>query len=297
MIKDHLSPDGRAFMQSLTYQTVMRAELDVAALDAASQCGLAFNSFCIAWEALSVAKLTGHAPEDGEDNVAGHVQIEREARGWSTAELARRVTEVGCPMSQSAVWRIENGTPRRKITVDELIAFSKVFGRSIEYLLKPARPEYPNDLIRAHLNQWCKQELAVWLADTEASYAFSDLMQMAAIYPGSVPHLSQLLEEMLEESHTTFLRHKMHARLKGLPQQLADLRRDHLFNPLVLIAYWKKFGLSLDAMSKQAAEWGFGDLSKSLRRGFVNVKGKRTSIAEIELNGDGSIKIVPNVAH
>jgi transcriptional regulator with XRE-family HTH domain len=72
-----------------------------------------------------------------EENVAAHVQREREARGWSTAELAKRMTRAGCPMNQSAVWRIESGEPRRRITVEELLGFARVFRLSIDDLLSP----------------------------------------------------------------------------------------------------------------------------------------------------------------
>ena len=74
---------------------------------------------------------------DSEANLAERIGLERERRSWSTAELARRMTEAGCPTSQSAVWRIENGVPRRKISVDELLAVSKVFGQALEDLVKP----------------------------------------------------------------------------------------------------------------------------------------------------------------
>lgn len=62
-----------------------------------------------------------------EGNVAGRVALEREVRGWSTTELAERVTRAGVKMNQTAVWRIENGSPRRRINLDEALAFSRVF--------------------------------------------------------------------------------------------------------------------------------------------------------------------------
>jgi transcriptional regulator with XRE-family HTH domain len=73
----------------------------------------------------------------GEDDLALRIQREREKRGWSTAGLAQRMTEVGCPLNQSAIWKIENGQPRRRITVDEAIAFARVFGMTFEDLLIP----------------------------------------------------------------------------------------------------------------------------------------------------------------
>lgn len=62
--------------------------------------------------------MAGDKPEGGEvpllyseGNVAARVALEREVRGWSTPELAERVTRAGVKMNQTAVWRIENGTP------------------------------------------------------------------------------------------------------------------------------------------------------------------------------------------
>ncbi|MFF4650915.1 helix-turn-helix transcriptional regulator [Streptomyces sp. NPDC001380] len=74
-----------------------------------------------------------------EENLAERVRLEREARGWSTGALADRLTQAGYPMNQSAVWRIESGTPRRRINLEEAIGFSEVFGLSLEDLLSPPR--------------------------------------------------------------------------------------------------------------------------------------------------------------
>jgi transcriptional regulator with XRE-family HTH domain len=72
-----------------------------------------------------------------EDNLAERVRLEREARGWSTGALAERMTKAGYPMNQSAIWRIESGTPRRRINLDEGIGFAEVFATSLEDLLSP----------------------------------------------------------------------------------------------------------------------------------------------------------------
>jgi hypothetical protein len=70
-----------------------------------------------------------------EDALARRIAFEREERAWSTGGLADQMTKAGCPMNQSAVWKIENGEPRRKITVDELLGFAKVFDLPVEELL------------------------------------------------------------------------------------------------------------------------------------------------------------------
>lgn len=63
----------------------------------------------------------------GEANLARRVAYMREARGWSYETLARAMTDVGCSISKAALYNIENGTPPRRITVDELVALAAVF--------------------------------------------------------------------------------------------------------------------------------------------------------------------------
>ncbi|MFI1382955.1 multiprotein-bridging factor 1 family protein [Embleya sp. NPDC020886] len=72
-----------------------------------------------------------------EDNVAERVRLEREARKWSTATLAERMSDAGFPINQSAIWRIESAEPRRRINLDEAIGFAQVFGIDLDNLLGP----------------------------------------------------------------------------------------------------------------------------------------------------------------
>ncbi|MET8720033.1 helix-turn-helix domain-containing protein [Streptomyces misionensis] len=88
--------------------------------------------------------MTGDKADGGEvpllyseGNIAARVALEREVRGWSTIELADRVSKAGVKMNQTAVWRIENGTPRRRINVDEALAFARVFELPLEELMSP----------------------------------------------------------------------------------------------------------------------------------------------------------------
>ncbi len=77
-----------------------------------------------------------------EENAAERVRLERELRGWSTGELAKRMTEAGYPINQSSVWRIESGEPRRRINLNEAIGFAKVFDLALEdFLGPPTSPE------------------------------------------------------------------------------------------------------------------------------------------------------------
>ncbi len=72
-----------------------------------------------------------------EDALSARVGYERERRGWTYEGLAKRMTDAGCPINQSAIYKIEKGEPRRRITVDELVALSQVFDLPAEELLLP----------------------------------------------------------------------------------------------------------------------------------------------------------------
>lgn len=72
-----------------------------------------------------------------EANLVRRLAHEREARGWSYDGLAKRMTEAGCPINQSALYKIEKGDPPRRITVAELVALGEVFAMPIAELLLP----------------------------------------------------------------------------------------------------------------------------------------------------------------
>lgn len=69
-----------------------------------------------------------------EEHVANHLSRLRAQREWSAAEVAERMAAVGCAIDQSAIHKIEK--QGRKITVNELVALSKVFGLSTDRLMK-----------------------------------------------------------------------------------------------------------------------------------------------------------------
>lgn len=63
---------------------------------------------------------------------------EREKQRMTYEGLAQRMTEYGCGIDQSAIYKIEKGKPRRRITVNELVAFAAVLQVPIEDLVLPA---------------------------------------------------------------------------------------------------------------------------------------------------------------
>ncbi len=73
-----------------------------------------------------------------ETDAALRIALERDRRGMSAAHLARLVTARGCPINASAINKIEQGKPPRRITVDELVAFAEVFDLDVTDLLIPA---------------------------------------------------------------------------------------------------------------------------------------------------------------
>jgi transcriptional regulator with XRE-family HTH domain len=90
-----------------------------------------------AWDTDQVPRRPPHTA--GLDEwAAWRVRYERERRGWSQGELARQVTAAGAPMQQQAIWKIENGTPPRKISLSEAVVLCKVF--EIEDVAELGRP-------------------------------------------------------------------------------------------------------------------------------------------------------------
>lgn len=78
-----------------------------------------------------------------EEFLAQRIEELRTKEGWSFADLSQRMADAGCPIERSSLQKIERGKPRRKITVNELVAFSVVFHMAIPDLL--VSPSYRGD--------------------------------------------------------------------------------------------------------------------------------------------------------
>lgn len=73
-----------------------------------------------------------------ERDLAERIAYEMEANGWNPESLARRMTDVGCKINASAIWKVINQDPPRRLTVDELVALKIVFKlESTDELLRP----------------------------------------------------------------------------------------------------------------------------------------------------------------
>lgn len=74
---------------------------------------------------------------EAESVLARRIAHERERLGLSYEGLAKLMTDLGCPMRGSAIFRIETGDPPRRITVNEYAALVQVFGLKMTTLVDP----------------------------------------------------------------------------------------------------------------------------------------------------------------
>ncbi|WP_100811945.1 MULTISPECIES: helix-turn-helix domain-containing protein [unclassified Microbacterium] len=95
-----------------------------------------------------VAALITATPGSAEQRLPERIKSLRESHRDAAGnpnplthtELARRLQDVGWTTDRTTLWKIENsaaGNGRRKITIDELLAFAKVFGVTVAELLLP----------------------------------------------------------------------------------------------------------------------------------------------------------------
>lgn len=106
-----------------------------------------------------------------EANVAEWITLERKRHRLSYEELAKLMTAVGCPLAGTAIYRVEKGDPPRRITVDELVAFAKVFDTEVAVLLSPvdiARKKRGRDLV--------EKAFRTYEALPKEVYAFGELV-------------------------------------------------------------------------------------------------------------------------
>jgi len=84
--------------------------------------------------------------------------------------------DVGCALDQSAIHKIEKGSPRRRITVDELVALSRVFDKSLDQLV--ADPKIlEEEAALAYADEWCRLLAQHLLASQEHERERQELEQ------------------------------------------------------------------------------------------------------------------------
>ncbi len=133
----------------------------------------------------------------GEEALADRVAYERERRGWSYEGLAKRMTDVGCAINQSAIYKIEKGQPRRRITVDELVALQRVLEIPFDLLLLPPELAATQQLAEL-LRDWEKADASAQAADQALHETFQRLhayVHANSDVTGGLPDLIRQLAE------------------------------------------------------------------------------------------------------
>jgi hypothetical protein len=119
------------------------------------------------------------------------------------AEVARRMGAAGRPVNQTAIWKIENGAPRRTISLDETLALAEVFGLTVADLLRS-----PEQVVTADVER--------------------DLEQVRNLYSDAracLDRLHQGIGGLSDMSHVPRLMLD-YAGLTEVPSQVEDLRTE-----------------------------------------------------------------------
>ena len=132
-----------------------------------------------------------------ERALARRIAHERERNEMSYEGLALRMEKVGCPINASAIYKIEKSDPPRRITVDELVGFSLVFGIEINNLLMPPELAAREDLVSL-LTHWDEQRVEAGLAADRAKDAFDALKAYVGSNPETEDDLASLVETWAE---------------------------------------------------------------------------------------------------
>lgn len=113
-----------------------------------------------------------------ETNLAARIAHERNLRGQSYEVLAEAMTQAGCAINGSSIYKIEHGSPPRRISVDELWTLAQVWGTTVEDLLTPMELLEQR---RAHELIESIQEVQRGMGDlaSDAFNAFSELIRLA----------------------------------------------------------------------------------------------------------------------
>ncbi len=134
-----------------------------------------------------------------EAHLARRIAVERERRGWTYEGLAKRMTDAGCSIHASAIYKIEKSDPPRRITVDELVGFSRAFGLPVDQMLVPpemAKSEAVVSALKAwwaayvrrmeaqHEEKLAEEALRALIADDPPAQAFLRSQDFFAAFAG-----------------------------------------------------------------------------------------------------------------
>lgn len=160
---------------------------------------------------------------EAERNLARRIRMEREDRNWSPAQLAQHMTEAGCSISTSAIYKIEDSEKPRKITVDELVALADVFGvDDVRDLLKPVEEVY-QDRANAILKKLDEADRDLFAAIIRRMEGLTELFELRAEEGARV---SQGRDSQNERDAYEYVMNMLFART---PKKLASEQPEPLF--------------------------------------------------------------------
>ncbi|MDQ1738081.1 MAG: hypothetical protein QOH56_4332 [Pseudonocardiales bacterium] len=175
-----------------------------------------------------------------EANLARRIAFEREQRAWTYEGTAKRMTDAGCAIQASAIYKIEKGEPPRRISVDELVAFSKVFELDIEDLLVPVEIKLSKAATEL-FERWTAAKAEVWVAADRAKQAESALrdhyikhpvaeegvrLAMRAWVDDAIGGLaSPDVQDLMDENAAEHMTSTLLAQLRGGPEWDAAMAR------------------------------------------------------------------------
>lgn len=134
-----------------------------------------------------------------ETNLARRIAHERERLGMSYEGLADRMTKAGCAIQPSAIYKIEKAKPPRRISVDELVAFSAVFGVPVEQLLMPVELA-KQEALRELLVDWEIARAARQKADEDEATALEAVKAYMREHKDMESTLQRFMESWAEQS-------------------------------------------------------------------------------------------------
>lgn len=133
-----------------------------------------------------------------EANVRRRIAYERARKGMSYDGLADRMTRAGCAINQTALYRLENAEPPRKISVNELFAFAEVFELSVAELTVP--PELIEEReVFAALDQWREATAVAGRANQGLDESLEHLREELQAHPGATPAATRWLETYVQD--------------------------------------------------------------------------------------------------
>ena len=133
-----------------------------------------------------------------ERHLARRIAYERATAGMSLEGLAKRMTNVGCSIHASAIYKIETADPPRRITVSELVAFSQVFGIPVSELLLPPEAAASREAAEL-LTHWHESKTALWEAQRQADESLEHLLNYVASHPEVSSELKAVVSDWSRE--------------------------------------------------------------------------------------------------